>query len=316
MAGGERFRSLVLVLATLLLVASCARRAELPPYATEAGLLARDTCFGVEHLPPDFEVVARQILDNQTAARRDAPAIRPDDVAAWHRLSGAWLQYAFQPPSMPTEDADGFLTQDELEQALARAHVERLGASFTAVVCRLDLFANAAGAQAAFRAISQATAGQPVEHRTRGNESALVLAPAAVPGFARITLRFRLENVVATVSVTSACDADDAASCDDAHARTEALAALLLRRIADRVPGVAPPPPPADQRTAVEAVCPERDYTGCVAEGLAALAAATPVTLCVSPYGEWRFVHRSAATATETCPEDWDSVAAFPPASG
>ncbi|MDW8007807.1 MAG: hypothetical protein RMJ05_13985, partial [Thermomicrobium sp.] len=99
----------------LVLVACGTSSTELPPYATRAGLLARDACFGVEHLPEDFEVVARQIIDNATAERRDGPAVEPAEFRTWQRLSGAWLQYAYEPPSMPAEDADGFLTQDELE---------------------------------------------------------------------------------------------------------------------------------------------------------------------------------------------------------
>jgi len=282
-------------------------------YASEAGIRARDACFAIEHLPPDFEVIGRQILDNRSVSRGPLVALTPPEVRAWQRLSGAWLQYAYEPPSMPAEDADGFLTQDELERALARAHAERQKAPFAAAACRLDLFATPEGAHAAFQAMTRAIPGRALPHRARGDESTLVLAPAAIAGFARLTLWFRLENVVAAVSVTAACDPNDATSCTEAQQRTESLAALLLRRVAARVPGLAPAPAaPTDPRSFVEARCPERDYTSCVAEALATLAAVEPATLCVSPYGEWRFVVHPPGRHSEACPDEWEPVASFP----
>lgn len=314
----RRTCALVLFVTTTVFLAACswARPVEtVPAYASEAGLLARDTCFGVEHLPPDFEVLTRQIVDNRSASQHPAPSIPLADSRAWQRLSGAWLQFAYEPPSMPAEDADGFLTQEELEQALAQAHAERQQAPFSAAGCRLDLFADETGARAAFQALVDATPGQRVPHRPHGDESFLLLAPAAIDGFTRLTLWFRLDNVVAAVSVTAACALSDPASCSQARERTESLAALLVRRLTTRVPGLpSPPAPSSDAQSALEARCPERDYTGCVAEGQAALAAAEPVTLCVSPYGEWQFLHRPDST-NGTCPDEWDAVATFPSAA-
>ncbi|MCX2728248.1 hypothetical protein OO015_12180 [Thermomicrobium sp. 4228-Ro] len=312
------FALVIFVTSTAFLVAcSSARPAGTgPAYASEAGLLARDTCFGIEHLPPHFEVLARQIIDNRSASQHPAPSIALEDSQAWQRLNGAWLQYAYEPPSMPAEDADGFLTQDELEQALARAHAERQQAPFSAASCRLDLFASQAGAHAAFQALTSASPGQRLPHRGRGDESVLLLAPAVIPSFARLTLWFRRDTVVAAVSITAACDPTDPASCAGARERTESLAALLLRRIDARVPALAPPPPTAaDTRSTIEAHCPERDYTSCVAEALAVLATGEPTTLCISPYGEWRFVPPKPDARAGSCPEEWDAVASFPLAS-
>ncbi len=315
----RRTCALVLFVTTTVFLAACswARPVETgPAYASEAGLLARDTCFGVEHLPPDFEVLARQIVDNRSVTQHPAPVIALEDSQAWQRLSGAWLQYAYEPPSMPAEDADGFLTQEELEQALAQAHAERQLAPFNAASCRLDLFASQAGAHAAFQALTGASPGQRLPHRGRGDESVLLLAPAAIPGFARLTLWFRRDTVVAAVSAIAACDPTDPDSCAGVRERTESLAALLLRRIDARIPALAPPPPvAADPRSIIEARCPERDYTSCVAEALAVLATGEPTTLCVSPYGEWHFVALPSDQRAGTCPDDWDAVAAFPSAA-
>lgn len=303
----------MLFLAAVLLVAVAACRSSAPsppPYATEAGLLARSTCFGVEHLPSDFAVVGRQILDNEGAAQRSGAGITLATLTDWGRLSGAWLQYAYEPPSMPAEDADGFLTQEELEQALAAAHAERRAAPFAAATCRLDLFAAPTGAQAAYQALAATSEGQPLTHQPRGEESRLLLAPASVPGFARVTLWFRIQNVVAAVVVTAACDATQPESCRAAIDRAESLAALLLRRIAFSVPGIEArlDPARATPRAQAERACPERDFTTCVAEIERAIADGQHVTLCVSPYGFWALVPRGAP-----CPEDdWEPVARFP----
>lgn len=188
---------------------------------------------------------------------------------------------------MPAEDADGFLRQDELEQALAQAHAERLDAPFTAAACRLDFFATAQGAEAAYQVLVQTTPGQLLPHRPRGDTSQLRLAPAALPGFARLTLWFREENVLAAVSVTAPCNPHEPERCRQARDRTESLAALLLRRIITRVPGIHPATTPSalDLRGSAELLCPERDYTSCVAEIMAAREAARPFALCLSSYG-------------------------------
>ncbi|MCM8746942.1 hypothetical protein NET03_10445 [Thermomicrobium sp. CFH 73360] len=306
---------LVGTLSLVLLAAACATSSPpLPPYATQAGLLARDTCFGVEHLPGDFEVMARQIIDNPAAAQHDNPSLRPAQFEAWQRLSGAWLQYAYEPPSMPAEDADGFLSQDELEQALAQAHAERLDAPFTAAACRLDFFATAQRAEAAYQVLVQTTPGQSLPHRPRGDASQLRLASATLPGFARLTLWFRVENVLAAVSVTAPCNPHEPERCRQARDRTESLAALLLRRIITRVPGIHPLTTPSalDSRGSAELLCPERDYTSCVAEIMAAREAAQPFALCISSYGQWQLLPIIDGEPPR-CPEDWTVAAEFGP---
>jgi hypothetical protein len=312
----ELFRRISLLLALVFLVSGCATQSSrLPSYATRAGLLARDTCFGIENLPEGFEVVARQILDNRLIAQRDTPSVQPDDLVAWQRLSGAQLHYAYEPPSMPGEDADGFLTQDELERALARAHAERQAAPFIAAFCRLDIFASATGAAAAFQTLSQATPGRALPHRQRGATSQLTLALAPVPGFARSTLWFRVDNVVAAVSLTAACDASVPEECRVLLDRTEALAALLIRRIAARVPGISVPETregASDLRDQAEQLCPERDYSTCVSDFLTHVATGYPVMLCVSPIGQWTLIPLAAPDRPVPCPDDWTVAGLLP----
>lgn len=144
--GPIRYITALLILLGVLLSACQSTPLE-PAYVREAGLLARASCFGVEHLPPGFETMALQILDNQLAAARISPRVTLGDLQRWGRLSGAGLQYLYEPPSMPAEDADGFLTQEELEHALAAAQRERLSAPFASAICQLDLFLTPQGAQ-------------------------------------------------------------------------------------------------------------------------------------------------------------------------
>ncbi len=316
MGDAELFRRTLPLLVLVFLVSGCATQpSQLPPYATRAGLLARDTCFGIEHLPEGFEVVARQILDNRLTAQRDTPSVQPDDLVAWQRLSGAYLHYAYEPPSMPGEDADGFLTQDELERALTQAHTERQAAPFIAASCRLDIFASATGAAAAFQTMSQATPGRALPHRPRGARSHLTLAPAPVPGFARSTLWFQVDNVVAAVSLTAACDASVPEQCRVVLDRTEALAALLLRRIAARVPGIGVPETrdgTSDLLNQAEELCPERDYSTCVNDLLSHASTGSPVMLCVSPIGQWTLIPLVAPGQPVPCPDDWTVAGLLP----
>lgn len=163
-----------------------------------------------------------------------------------------------------------------------------------------------------FRGSPRDQQAQRRRHRFARDEARISsVTPAAIPGFARLTLWFRIENVLAAVSVTAACDPQQPDASLEARNRTESLAALLVRRLAMRVPGITLPstPVPPDARQHAEAVCPERDYTSCVAAVTAAWDATQPTLLCVAPDGQWTLVPVTPEEPA-TCPTDDWTVAA------
>ena len=96
---------------------------------------------------------------------------------------------------------------------------------------------------------------------------------------------------------------------------TEALSALLLRRIAARVPGIGVPETrdgTSDLLNQAEELCPERDYSTCVNDLLSHASTGSPVMLCVSPIGQWTLIPLVAPGQPVPCPDDWTVAGLLP----
>lgn len=262
--------------------------------------MTKNLCFGVESLPGGFEVIGKEIYDNAAAARgAPDPEQRQRDYAAWGRVTGSFLHWAFEPPSVPAEDADGTMSEAEIEAALERARQEMLDAPFTGATCRVDLYETIEGASQAFTAEAGDLLAQPstaeIERDRLGDESLFLVRRYDAPPFSRFILMVRLQNVIGQITVSAPCDTPGGQPCAVAEDRTRSLGTLLLRRLAENAPLSTPVPQgePATTGTTVrqeaERLCPERDYTGCVAAYLEHAQQPEPVALCRTEYGQWYF---------------------------
>lgn len=283
--------------------------------------MTKNLCFGAESLPGGFEVIGKEIYDNAAAARSAPdPEQRRRDYAAWGRVTGSFLQWAYEPPSVPPEDADGTMSEAEIEAALQRARQEMLEAPFTGATCRVDLYETVEGASQAFAAEARDLLAQPstreIERDRLGDESLLSLRRYAAPPISRFTLTVRLQNVIGEITVSAPCDTPGGQPCAVAGDRTRSLGTLLLRRLAESAPLSTPVPQgePATTGTTVrqeaEQLCPQRDYTGCVAAYLEHAQQPEPVALCRTEYGQW-FFEPPAGRMGEHCADGEASIIAI-----
>lgn len=316
---GLWFAALGVCLALSLM--ACSSAVQRPFFVAEAGTMTKSLCFGVESLPGGFEVIGKEIYDNAAAARGTPdPAQRQRDYVAWGRVTGSFLQWAFEPPSAPAENADGTMSEAEIEAALERARQEMLETPFTGATCRVDLYETIEGARQAFAAEAGDLLSQPstaeIERDLLGDESLFLVRRYDAPPISRFILIVRLQNVIGQITVSAPCDTPTGQPCAVAEDRTRSLGTLLLRRLAESAPLSTPvsqgEPAATDTtvRQEAERLCPERDYTGCVAAYLEHAQQPEPVALCRTEYGQW-FFEPPAGRVGEHCADGEASIIAI-----
>ena len=300
---------------------ACGSAVQRPFFVAEAGTITKNLCFGVESLPGGFEVIGKEIYDNAAAARgAPDPEQRQRDYAAWGRVTGSFLHWAFEPPSVPAEDADGTMSEAEIEAALEQARRETLAAPFTGATCRVDLYETIEGASQAFAAEAGDLLAQPstaeIERNALGDESVFLVRRYDAPPMSRFMLIVRVQNVIGQITVSAPCDTPGGRPCAVAEDRTRSLNTLLVRRLAESAPLATPVQQSqraetgATVRQEAERLCPERDYTGCIAAYLEHAQQPEPAALCQTEYGDW-FFEPPAGRVGELCSDGEATIIAI-----
>lgn len=290
----------VLIACTAVLLFACGTTVERPFFVAEAGTLSKNLCLSVEHLPSGFEVIGKEIYDNEAAARSAPdPSHRAREYATWGRVTGSFVRWAFEPPSAPAEDADGTMSEAEIEAALELARQETLAAPFTGATCRVDLYETVAGAQQAFAAEAHDLLARPsttsIESDTLGDESLLLARRHEALPVTQFVFLTRVQNVMGEVTVSASCGDGGDRPCAAVEDRVRSLGTLLVRTVLASAPLSTPVPAQDLPATGVtlreeaEQHCPVRDYSGCVAAYLEHAQQPEVSALCRTAYGQWYF---------------------------
>jgi hypothetical protein len=298
---------IALLAIALVSLAACSAAAQEYVDAGDARELARSACFRVEHLPGDFEIVARLMQDNVSAALT-APdlATRAQEYDQWGRIGGFYNHWAFEPPSMPDEDADGRMTDEEIESELRIAEAEMLAAPFRSATCSVSVYSSEEGARDAFAAELEALLNpEHLAHVTATSTgsvddidgSVTVSHQYSAPVLTRYIVLIRQEHIVAEVSISATCGGVAAQDCDSVQERAHSLAILLHNRLAaTRTGDDLPNTVLLDGDQLLESslararqVCGTRDFSGCVETYDEFSNDQTPFALCRNEQGSWRF---------------------------
>jgi hypothetical protein len=291
---------------------------------------AKQLCIEGRSLPQNFEIIAKEQIEDLGSNQLDLPIDQELlDASSGNWITGALLIWVLEAPSVPGEDADGFMTPDEIANANQQAREEELAAPFTSAACSIHLYATPEAAQLAWQSVTKilesSTDGQITalpEGIQIADETKSVAYVVSEQHSTRPTTHnvivLSYQNVLAVLRISAPCGTKPLnQECTSLEQRAQALFYLQYQRLVQRTAlaesGVAsqtnPQPDHLPERAWDQALllCPPINYLGCVEEFVARVEAGTRATLCRSALGGW-FFEQTAGNDAILCSDDESTV--------
>ncbi len=287
---------------------------------------AKQLCIEERSLPANFEIIAKEQIQDLDSNQLNLPIDQELlDASSGNWITGALLVWVLEAPSLPAEDADGFMTPDEIAAANRRAREEELAAPFTSAACSIHLYDTTEAAQLAWESITKILVGntdgqipalpEGIQIADEIHRAAYVVSDqGSTSPKTHYVMVLSYENALAILRISAPCGTEPLSQeCSSLERRAQALFYLqyqtLVQRHALAESGAAAvTDPPLDQLPdsiweQALLVCPPIDYLGCVEEFVVRAEAGTSATLCRSVLGGW-FFEQTASDGGTLCSDD------------